>query len=88
MVKLLLPPDGLNQIEMEIVAIGRGRLYQKLGNDRLRFLMAMVFELGYRQEDVAYMLKISQPAISQQLDTIRKQLDSFSPSYKAEIKLP
>ena len=88
MVKLLLPPDGLNQIEMEIVATGKSRLYQKLGNDRLRFLMAMVFELGYRQEDVAYMLKISQPAISQQLDTIRKQLDSFSPSYKAEIKLP
>ena len=75
----LSPPDGFTPEELGLIGCGVMSIYAKLPNDRLRFIACTLFELGYRQEDVAIALGISQEAVSQQTKTIAKVL---APAYK------
>lgn len=71
------PPDGFTPEELGLVGCGVMSIYAKLPNDRLRFIACTLFELGYRQEDVAIALGISQEAVSQQTKTIAKALSAY-----------
>lgn len=69
------PSDGLTDEEKKIEkALGDATiqlLYSKLPTSRMKAITALHFELGYKQEVIAEMFGISQPAVVQELNIIR-----------------
>lgn len=69
------PPDGMTDEEKKIEKVlGDATIqvmYSKLPTARMKAITALHFELGYKQEVVAEIFGISQPAIVQELNVIR-----------------
>lgn len=69
------PTDGLTEEEKKIEKVlGDATiqlLYSKLPTSRMKAITALHFELGYKQEVIAEMFGISQPAIVQECNIIR-----------------
>lgn len=70
------PSDGYTPDEEKIAELLADHtvqsLYAKLPNNRMKFIVATHFELGYPQDLVADMLGISQPSLSDQIALIQK----------------
>lgn len=72
------PPDGYTveekEIEKLVVEETIHSLYQKLPTNRMRFIVASHFELGYPQDIVATILGITQPALVDEIALIQRIL--------------
>ena len=65
-------------------------LYQKLPTNRMKFIVAAHFELGYPQDLVAQMLNITQPSLSDEINLIQRVLrgKEYKPRKKdARVKI-
>ena len=69
----LLPPNA-NRNEYQILMLGVVNLYQKLEDPTDKFLVAFVFEAGYRQVVAANVLGMTESAVTQRIDRIKKIL--------------
>lgn len=69
----LLPPNA-SRGEYQILMMGVINLYQKLDDPVDKFLVAFVFEAGYRQVVAANILQVSESAITQRIERIKKIL--------------
>jgi len=88
------PSDGLDDTEKELkrtIEVEALRtLYNKLPTNRMRFVVAAHYELGYPQEFVAEILGITQPSLQDEISHIRRVLkgDPYKPyKKKASIKV-
>lgn len=72
------PPDGFNELEEKLAYLLAENtiqsLYSKLPTNRMKFIVAAHFELGYTQEMVANMLGIRQPSLVDEINLIRRVL--------------
>jgi predicted DNA-binding protein YlxM (UPF0122 family) len=79
------PSDGFTPEEEEILnTIGDKVLYQvykKLPTSRMKAVVALHFECGYTQEQIARIFGVKQPMINQEIVNIRKVLkgDRYKP---------
>ena len=71
----LIPPDGFTVEEQQIIeTITVDHIYKKLPTSRMKAIVAMHFELGYPQEWVADIFKVSQEQIALDIRNIREIL--------------
>lgn len=69
------PPDGYTPEESQLEKIlgeeSVATLYNKLPTSRMKAIVALHFELGYKQELVARVFGVSQPQIGQEIRYIK-----------------
>jgi predicted DNA-binding protein YlxM (UPF0122 family) len=89
------PDDGFDKMEKELIkTLGEDScvcVYSKLPTSRLKAITALHFELGYNQETIADIFKVSQEQISQNIAVIKRILKGgqFQVHRKVEkISLP
>lgn len=82
------PEDGFTveekEIEKLLVSNTVQSLYAKIPTNRLRFIVAAHFELGYTQQDIASILGITQPALADEISLIQRIL--LGKKYKSRRK--
>lgn len=87
-VGIQIPPDGFTELEKELSKIVAANtvqsLYAKLPTSRMKAIVALHFELGYTEEEVAEMFGISQERLSVEITNIKKILTGkrFRPHMK------
>lgn len=73
---ILPPPDGYTSEEKQLERLlgehSVSTLYAKLPTTRMKAIVALHFELGYKQELVAEIFGVSQSHISQEIKAIRQ----------------
>jgi predicted DNA-binding protein YlxM (UPF0122 family) len=73
-----VPGDGFTEEEELIAKLMFENtiesIYSKLPTSRMKAIVALHFELGYKQDLVAQMFNISQARINQEIENIRKIL--------------
>jgi hypothetical protein len=71
-----VPEDGFTKEEEKIAELVAENsietLYARLPNNRLKFIVAAHYELGYPQELVAKILGITQPSLMWQINLIKR----------------
>ena len=89
------PPDGFTDEEKVLVRLMGEHtiesLYGKLPTSRMKAIVALHFELGYSQELIGRMFRISQERVNQEVDNVRKILmgQKFKPhKEKVTISVP
>jgi RNA polymerase sigma factor (sigma-70 family) len=68
------PPDGYMPEESAWVHLELLRVYKRMRNNRDRLIFIACEEAGMRQEDVAFILGITQEAVSQRMKKILEYL--------------
>jgi len=68
------PKDGWTLEEMSIQTEIVIKIYESIGDDKDRFLVMACWQLGYNQEDMARVMKISQEAISKRLVKVKEEI--------------
>lgn len=76
----VLPIDSTPE-EVQLINIIKMNMLRDLKEDRTRFVFLSVFEYGYTQSDVAYILGVHETAISRQIKYIRKRLSKYREGY-------
>jgi hypothetical protein len=70
------PPDGFTELEKEIAKVlvsnTVSSIYNRLPTDRMKFIVASHFELGYTQDTVAEILGVTQPTLVDEINLIRR----------------
>ena len=69
----LLPPKA-SRSEYQILMLGVVNLYQKLNDPVDKFIVAFVFECGYRQTVAADILDVTDATITKRIEKIKKML--------------
>lgn len=82
MFSYLLPPDPIQEDYMIINAIAVA-LYQKLEDPTDKFIVAMVYDMGYSREDTARALGVSYVTVYKRIKVIKEVLKK---EYKSNIK--
>lgn len=78
----LLPPDPMPEDFMLLNAIAIA-LYQKLEDPTDKFIIAMVYDMGYTREDTARALGVSYVTVYKRIKVIKEVLKK---EYKRNIK--
>lgn len=87
------PEDGFTNEEKMIARLlfqnTVETIYAKLPTNRMRFIVAAHFELGYPQELVAKILGIGQNRVNEEIQMIRMVLNGrkFKPRLKEKVEL-
>lgn len=72
------PMDGFSDLEKELGVVLMNNtihsIYSKLPTNRMKFIVAAHFELGYPQDLVAEMLDIRQPSLRDEINLIQRIL--------------
>lgn len=72
------PSDGFSELEKKLAEVlvenTVQSIYQKLPTERMKFIVAAHFELGYKQETVADILGVRQPTLVDEINLIRRIL--------------
>lgn len=72
------PPDGMTDVEKSLSKVlfenTVQTIYAKLPTSRMKAIVALHFELGYTQDEVAEMFGVTQPRVKVEINNIRKIL--------------
>lgn len=69
-----LPPEATPEEKSILLEWDAASLYQNIPGLMDKFIIAMVYELGYTQNTVAMCLSVSEGYISQRLSRVKKRL--------------
>ena len=69
-----LPPDPTPEEKGIMLEMDSASIYQKIPGLMDKYIIAMVFELGYTQSTVAMCLQVTEGYISQRLTRVKKRL--------------
>lgn len=78
----MLPPDPTAE-EIMIASSLAISLYQRIKDPTDKFIIAMVYDMGYSREDAARALGISYVTVYKRLKIVK---DSLKKEYKSKIK--
>lgn len=68
------PPDGWTNLEKRFFRETLLEVYKSIRTFSDKFVIMAAFEAGYNETEIAYILGISQPAVSKKIKRIREEL--------------
>jgi predicted transcriptional regulator len=68
------PPDGWTNLEKQFFRETLLDVYKNIRSFSDKFVIIAAFEAGYTEAEIAYILGISQPAVSKKIKRIREEL--------------